>query len=101
MKRAKRGKTPGSGRRKGTPNKLSSLAREAIAQAAAALGGTKRLTEWAKENPENESAFWTRIYPRLMPIEMSGLDGGPIGHYLISETPMSEEEWEKQRAGKA
>ena len=33
--------------------------------------------------------------------ELSGKDGGPIeaAHYIISEKPMTESEWEKQRAG--
>ena len=63
------------GRGKGTPNKLTKLAREAIAHAAESLGGAKRLAAWAKEKPENESAFWTRIYPRLLPVQLSGDDG--------------------------
>jgi|SRR5579872_872427 len=75
-----RGSKPGErrgGRAKGTPNKLSATAREAIAFAAGHLGGPSRLGEWAKESPENETAFWTKIYPRLLPIEVHG--AGPNG----------------------
>jgi hypothetical protein len=74
-----RGKKTG-GRKQGTPNKTTRLARDAIEQAAAGLGGAERLAEWAKEKPENESAFWTRVYPRLLPLQVnaSGPDGGPL-----------------------
>ena len=74
---SKKGERRG-GRKEGTPNKLTAIARDAIAQAAEALGGAKRLAEWAKEEPENESAFWTRIYPRLLPVQITGADDGPV-----------------------
>ena len=66
------------GRPKGSPNKTTALAKEAIALAAEGLGGTNRLIEWAKEDPKNESAFWTTIYPKLLPLQVSGENGGPI-----------------------
>ena len=68
------------GRQKGTPNKLTSSARNAIALAAEKLGGEDRLVEWAKEDPQNERAFWVHIYPKLVPVqsELSGPDGAPI-----------------------
>lgn len=75
------GSKPGErrgGRQKGTPNKLTTSAREAIAIAAQKLGGEKRLAEWAQEDPANESAFWTKIYPRLVPVEVGGPQGGPV-----------------------
>jgi hypothetical protein len=83
-----RGSQPGErrgGRHAGTPNKLTALARDAIAHAANSLGGAKRLAAWAKEKPENETAFWTRIYPRLLPVQVTGIDGAPI-QVTISET---------------
>lgn len=66
------------GRLKGTPNKLTAMARDVIAHAAEKLGGKKRLAEWAAATPENETAFWTRIYPRLLPVQLTGPDDGPI-----------------------
>lgn len=66
------------GRKKGTPNKTTLAAKEAIAYAAEGLGGADRLIEWAKEDPQNERAFWTAIYPKLMPLQVSGEDGGPL-----------------------
>lgn len=70
------GKT--QGRPKGSPNKTTALAKEAIALAAEGLGGTNRLIEWAKEDPKNESAFWTTIYPKLLPLQVTGENGGPV-----------------------
>jgi hypothetical protein len=68
------------GRQKGTPNKMTATARDAIAIAASELGGHGRLVEWAKESPENERAFWVQIYPKLVPVqnEISGPDGGAL-----------------------
>lgn len=68
------------GRQKGTPNKMTATARDAIAIAATELGGADRLVAWARETPENERAFWVQIYPKLVPVqnEVSGPDGGPV-----------------------
>ena len=69
---------PGPGRPKGSPNKTTAAAKDAIAQAAAELGGTNRLVSWAKEDPKNEFAFWATIYPKLLPLQVSGEGGGPV-----------------------
>jgi hypothetical protein len=76
-----RGSKPGErrgGRQKGTPNKLTMAAREAIEQAAETLGGAERLAQWAKEKPVNERAFWTTIYPKLLPLQLTGKDDAPL-----------------------
>lgn len=62
----------GAGRPKGSPNKVSKAAKEAIAEAAEKLGGVDRLVNWAKEAPENERAFWATIYPKLIPVQLNG-----------------------------
>lgn len=64
--------TPGPGRPKGVPNKATTAAKDAIARAAEGLGGTARLIAWAQEDPLNERAFWSSIYPKLLPIQMTG-----------------------------
>lgn len=71
---------PGPGRPKGSLNKTTRAAKDAIAEAAEALGGAERLTEWVKESPENEKVFWSSIYTKLIPVktELSGPDGSPI-----------------------
>lgn len=58
----------GRGRPKGSQNKVSKEAKQAIAEAAEALGGVDRIVNWAKEAPENEKAFWAQIYPKLIAV---------------------------------
>lgn len=77
----------GKGRPKGTPNKTTQAAKDAIAMAAEALGGAERLVEWAKEDPANEKAFWTTIYPKLLPLQVTGEGGGPV---VIQATALDE-----------
>jgi hypothetical protein len=66
------GKGPKPGRPKGSQNKVGKEAKEIIAAAAAELGGQKRIVEWAQEDPLNERAFWTTIYPKLIPVTLGG-----------------------------
>ena len=68
----------GPGRPKGSPNKIGKAAKDVIAQAAAELGGAERLLVWAQEAPENERAFWTTIYPKLIPVTLSGDPDNPV-----------------------
>lgn len=68
----------GKGRPAGSLNKTTATAKEAIAFAAKGLGGAQRLVEWAKEDPKNETAFWVSIYPKLLPLQLTGTDGGDI-----------------------
>lgn len=62
----------GKGRPKGSQNKTTVQAKEAIALAAEGLGGTKRLIAWAKEDAKNEAVFWSSIYTRLVPVDVNG-----------------------------
>lgn len=68
----------GAGRPKGSPNKVTKAAKDAIADAAESLGGVTRLVAWAQEDPANERAFWATIYPKLLPLQLTGEGGGPI-----------------------
>ena len=67
-----------AGRPKGSPNKTTQSAKDAIAQAAESLGGADRLVAWVKEDPGNEKVFWGTIYPKLLPLQVSGEGGGAI-----------------------
>lgn len=60
------------GRPKGAKNKVSGQAKENIAAVFVRLGGTAAMARWAKKN---QTEFYTRIYPRIVPIEGSGDDG--------------------------
>lgn len=66
------------GRPKGAKNKTTVSVKEALALAAEQLGGTTRLVAWVQEDPKNEYAFWTLIYPKLVPHELTGGDGAPL-----------------------
>lgn len=68
----------GKGRPKGALNKTTAAAKDAIASAAEQLGGTERLVAWCKEDPGNEKIFWGTIYPKLLPLQLTGDGGGPI-----------------------
>lgn len=68
----------GRGRPKGATNKTTRIAKDAIAFAANEMGGGERLVAWMKEDAKNESAFWTTIYPKLLPLQLTGEDGGPV-----------------------
>ena len=65
----------GGGRPKGAQNKTTRAAKDMIADVAAGLGGSDRMLAWAKEAPENEKAFWTRVYPKLLPVQVANEDG--------------------------
>lgn len=68
----------GPGRPKGSQNKVGKAAKEIISGAADALGGQERLVAWAKEDPKHEYAFWANIYPKLLPLQVTGEGGGAI-----------------------
>jgi hypothetical protein len=70
----------GRGRPKGSVNKVTAAAKDAIAQAAEMLGGVDRLHAWAASDDKNESAFWTTIYPKLLPLQVNG--AGDNGEHL-------------------
>lgn len=70
------------GKPKGATNKTTTAAKDAIAQAAEALGGAQRLVAWVKEDTANERVFWGTIYPKLIPLQVTGEGGGPMGMSL-------------------
>lgn len=70
------------GKPKGATNKTTRTAKEAIALAAEGLGGVDRLIAWAQEDPLNERAFWSGIYPKLIPVQVSGDPNNPLLHSI-------------------
>ena len=57
----------GRGRPKGSTNKITNLAKWAIQRAFDKLGGVDALVEWVKADKANRTAFYTKIYPKLLP----------------------------------
>lgn len=72
-----KGKKTG-GRIKGVPNKLTTGAKEVIAQVAENIGGVARMTKWVREDPANERAFWSSIYTKLLPLQVAGDKDNPV-----------------------
>lgn len=68
----------GAGRPKGSPNRTTKAAKEIIQYAATELGGGDRLLSWVQEDPANEKAFWTQIYPKLLPLTVGGDSENPL-----------------------
>jgi len=66
-----------SGRRKGTPNKMTATFKEAIAIAYQGIGGHDAFTKWAKDH---KTEFY-RIAARLIPTELVG--GGDDGEHVV------------------
>jgi hypothetical protein len=67
-----------AGRKKGSLNKTTRSAKEAIEWAANKLGGPQRLAAWAKEDEANERIFWGTIYPKMLPLTVSGDPDNPL-----------------------
>ena len=75
------GSRPGErrgGRKKGTRNKVTQIAKDAIALAAESLGGHERIVAWAKEDAQNERVFWGQIYTKLLPLQVAGDPDNPL-----------------------
>ena len=72
------------GRPKGSVNKTTAAAKAMIEEAAAGLGGAERMLAWAKEAPENERAFWTQVFPKLLPLQVNG--PGQNGEHKLTLT---------------
>ena len=69
---------PGSGRTKGARNKMTRLAKEAIALAFEEHGGVKKLVEWIQKDPKNERDFYLYVYPKLLPLEVKAELSSPV-----------------------
>lgn len=78
-------KRPGQGRPKGKQNPTTVAVKEAIALVADKLGGAERMAVWAQEDPQNERLFWGTIYPKLLPLQVSGEGGGAIVLALVND----------------
>jgi hypothetical protein len=75
---ARGGKREGAGRKVGIQNQLSKAAKDVIARVADDLGGSEGMLAWVRSDPKNEQIFWGGIYPKLLPLQLTGSDGGPI-----------------------
>ena len=67
-----------SGRAKGSPNKSTKAAKEAIHEAFEKMGGIKALVEWSNKNDDNRKVFYSQIWPKIVPLQVGGEEGNPI-----------------------
>lgn len=73
-----RGSKPGErrgGRKKGSQNKVTKAAKEAIHEAFQRLGDVDGLVEWSELNKKE---FYTIIWPKIIPLQVGGEQGNPI-----------------------
>lgn len=73
----------GAGRPKGSQNKTTKEAKALISEVAERLGGADRMYDWVLAAPENEKAFWSQVYPKLLPLTVGGDPGAPLVHEVI------------------
>ncbi len=73
----------GKGRKPGSVNKTTSMAKAVIAEAFESMGGVDALVLWACKNDEHRKAFYTSIYPKLLPLQVTGEGGGPVAIQTI------------------
>ena len=55
------------GRPKGARNRITNEAKAALLMAFDKLGGVDRLVKWVDADPANETVFWMKIFPKLLP----------------------------------
>ena len=67
---------PGPGRPRGTRNKLTLAAKEALEYAFAKIGGQDALAAWAKKNPTEFYKLFAKLIPARQ--ELTGAGGGPV-----------------------
>ena len=83
--------TPGPGRPKGMPNKTTTLLKDAIIQAATQAGGKDGLVGYlVKQAEENPNAFMP-LLGKVLPMQISGEDGGPVQITHIELRPVTPE----------
>jgi hypothetical protein len=90
------GKRAGSGRKKGTPNKVTKDVREAIINAFDMVGGADYLVKIAKEDPK---AFCT-LLGKTVPVKVGGDEQNPIQISLTVDRPPDEtrDQWLARRS---
>lgn len=68
----------------GVPNKINAILKDMILQALDDAGGVSYLVEQARENP---TAFMA-LLGKVLPMQVTGSNGGPIQISVITGIPM-------------
>lgn len=80
-KSSNRGSKPGErrgGRQKGTPNKLTALAKDVIAQAFDKMGGVEALVTWAETDADTKRVFYSQIWTKIVPLAVGSDPDNPL-----------------------
>lgn len=78
-KQSKRGgKRPGSGRKKGTPNKFTIQLKEAILEAARLAGGDGGEVAYLQRQANENPGPFMSLLGKVLPMQIAGDDGGPL-----------------------
>lgn len=92
-----RGSAPGErrgGRQAGVPNKLSGSLRELILGALDAAGGQAYLAKQAEASP----AAFMALLGRILPLQTTGENGGPVIIEVVTGVPEPDYEPEEEAA---
>jgi len=60
----------GKGRPRGSLNKTTRAAREAIDEVFEGLGGVQGMLDWARTNTHTKTLFYSSIYPKMLPLKV-------------------------------
>ena len=71
------------GRPPGAQNRTTREAKAIIEGCVDRMGGIDRLYKWAMKNNENETAFWTRVFVKLLPLQIQGKFGYEEGDVTV------------------
>jgi hypothetical protein len=74
----KGGKRPGSGRKKGVPNKFNADLKEAILQAATQAGGALGLVGYLQSQASANPGPFIGLLGKVLPMQIAGADGGAL-----------------------
>lgn len=83
--------TPGPGRPKGVPNKTTALLKDAILQAAHKAGGDGGMVQYLTEQAEKNPGPFMSLLGKVLPMQITGEDGGAIQIAKIELIPVEPE----------